>query len=270
MKIQLTRSLWGVTDSWETCFPRFKRAGYSLIESPLPPIDQRARFQNLLAEHGLGYVALIYTSGNTLKEHIESFKSLVCDALTLRPVLINSQDGRDAFDEADAIKYFKAVLTIEPDLGLTVTHETHRTRIFYNPWVTRRMLERFPAMKLCADYSHWVVVAERLLQDCEDIMQLCAERCLHIHARVGYEEGPQTPDPRAPEYARHLEAHERWWKQACVAQAKRGHKTMTLTPEFGSPNYLHTLPYTNTPVADLESICDWVAHREAKLLASRR
>ena len=72
---------------------------------------------------------------------------------------------------------------------------------FANPWNTQRILRRFPSLKLTCDYSHWVCVAERLLPDCGEILQLSADHCWHLHARVGFEEGPQVPDPRAPEWS---------------------------------------------------------------------
>jgi len=267
MKVKLVRSLWGVSDGWETSFPRIKGVGYAAIECVPPPADQRERFTSLLKQHRLGYVALIYTTGTTVQDHITSFKTKISDAQTLDPLLINSQCGRDAFDESDAIKYFKAALAFECDLDIEVCHENHRTRIFYNPWITGRMLNRFPTMKFCADYSHWVVVTERLLDDCTDILTLCATRCIHIHARVGYEEGPQTPDPRAPEYARHLQAHERWWKQIYQAQAAQNRAALTLVPEFGGSPYLHTLPYTGAPVANVDDVCNWIAKRQARELS---
>lgn len=95
----------------------------------------------------------------------------------------------------------------------------------------------------------------------------CADHCLHLHARVGYEQGPQVPDPRAPEYQRHLETHETWWRTVWEAQAKRGFRISTLTPEFGPPDYLHTLPSTRAPVSNLEEICDRQAQRQAENFA---
>ena len=76
------------------------------------------------------------------------------------------------------------------------------------------------------------------------------------------------PDPRAPEYARHVEAHERWWAQIWASQASRGFAATSLTPEYGPPLYLHTHPYSNTPVADLDAICRWQAERAAERFAA--
>jgi hypothetical protein len=124
-------------------------------------------------------------------------------------------------------------------------------------------LARFASLKLCCDYSHWVCVCERLIDDELGILRKCATRCLHLHARVGYEQGPQVPDPRAPEYERHLAAHERWWRLVWQAQRKRGDAVSTLTPEFGPPLYQHTLPFTAVAVSNLWEICDWQAARQA-------
>lgn len=95
-----------------------------------------------------------------------------------------------------------------------------------------------------------------------EIIKLCAQRCIHLHSRVGYEQGPQVSDPRAPEYEAHLLAHERWWDIIWKTQKDNGHLMSTLTPEFGPPEYQHTFPFTKTPVSDLWEICTWVHNRQ--------
>jgi hypothetical protein len=177
--------------------------------------------------------------------------------------MINSHSGRDAWNDDQSRDFFEQALELEAALDIPVAHETHRGRILFNPWVTQRLIQQFENLHLCFDISHWVCVCERLLDTELDIIQQCAERCIHLHTRVGYEQGPQVPDPRAPEYQRHLEAHERWWQMVWDAQISRGQKISTLTPEFGPPDYLHTLPYSNMPVADLWEVCNWMAQRQA-------
>ena len=41
-----------------------------------------------------------------------------------------------------------------------------------------------------------------------------------------------------------------------------------MTPEFGPDGYLHTLPFTNAPVADLWEINTWMGHEERRHLAA--
>ncbi|MEM7014089.1 MAG: sugar phosphate isomerase/epimerase, partial [Verrucomicrobiota bacterium] len=83
----------------------------------------------------------------------------------------------------------------------------------------------------------------------------------HLHGRVGYDQGPQVPDPRAPEYADDVEAHFDWWRVVWKMQAERGFETITMTPEFGTDGYLHLEPWTQEPVADLWEINCWIAER---------
>ena len=48
------------------------------------------------------------------------------------------------------------------------------------------------------------------------------------------------------------------------AQKQSGMKITTMTPEFGPDGYLHELPYTREPVADLWQLNCWMAEEERK------
>jgi sugar phosphate isomerase/epimerase len=270
MKLRVFRHLWGITESWETLFPKIRALGYDGIEHILPEPSQRNLFRQQLDLHGFDYIAQMTTVGDSVSDHVESFRRTVADALTMEPRLINCHSGCDWFSEEEAVRYFNEALNVEAKLGITVAHETHRGRILYNPWITERLLKKLPELRLSCDFSHWVVVSERLLEKETAIIAQCAERCIHIHARVGYEEGPQVPDPRAPEYERHVLAHEEWWRMVWNAQERRGMSESTLTPEFGAPDYLHTIPYTREPVANLWDICNWQADRQRQNFTHHR
>lgn len=269
MELMIFRHLWGITEPWETLFPKIRDLGYQGIEHILPESSDVDRFQGLLERNGFTYIAQVITTGSTVDEHLRSYRAVVESASRLKPRKINCHSGGDWFSEEQARRFFSEALNYESKIGIPVAHETHRGRIFYNPWVTERMLKEFPLLKLSCDFSHWVVVGERLLETELGIIQQCAEQCIHIHARVGYEEGPQVPDPRAPEYQRHVAAHEQWWDLVWSAQERKGFAESTLTPEFGAPDYLHTIPYTRMPVADLWDICNWQADRQRARFLNR-
>lgn len=270
MDLLLVRHLWGVTEPWETALPRFHARGYGAVEAPRPSPADAPRLRALLDRHGLGGVAMVFTEGTTVADHVRSFREQLAAAAALRPLLVVAHSGRDAWDAADGAAFFADALAAGEDAGVPVAHETHRGRLLYAPWAAARYLDRFPALRLCADFSHWVCVAERLLDDQADTLAEAARRTLHVHARVGHAEGPQVADPRAPEAAAPLAAHERWWDAVWDAQEAAGRAVSTLTPEFGPPPYLPTLPYTGAPVADLDAICDWQAHRQRARFAARR
>lgn len=53
-------------------------------------------------------------------------------------------------------------MQLERVLGVPVSHETHRGRALFNPFITAHLLNRFPDLYITADWSHWTVVCERL------------------------------------------------------------------------------------------------------------
>lgn len=269
MELLVFRHTWGIEESWNTVFPRIAALDYAGIEAPLLHLERYDPDGALLNAHGFRCIPMIFTEGNTVAEHVASFEQQFVGSLSYSPLLINCHSGFDGWSEDDSSRYFEAVLRIEAEHGVPVAHETHRGRIFFHPWITKRLLDRFDTLKLCCDFSHWVCVCERLIDDQLPIIRQCAQRALHVHARVGYAEGPQVPDPRAPEYEAALLAHERWWDLVWDDQAARCLPASTLTPEFGPPPYLHTMPHTNGAVADLWDICNWQAERQKTRFAVR-
>ena len=275
MRLVTVRHLWGVEEEWATFFPRAKAAGYGAIEANILEMTptHREELRARLADLGLGLVAQIFTNGfipgGDVATHVESFRRQCDLAIAMRPRLINCHSGRDAFTRDEACDFFRRVTEHEGGLPVRVAHELHRGRVFYAPWSTVPVLNAFPALNVTADFSHWVNVCERLLDDQLPAIRLVAERCLHVHARVGHAEGPQVNDPRAPEWAGELVAHERWWDLCWTAQERRGLTESTLTPEFGPPPYQPTAPYTRQPLAELREICDWMAKRQVERFARR-
>ena len=269
MKLQLVRHLWGVdqTHGLQHYLPCWQEVGYKAVEVSLRKVPDRVVFLRFLKDNGLAWIPQIFSRdfvpGGTVREHLDSLQQQIEECLDAKPLFFNAHSGSDTWSLAQAEEFYSAVLEMERRFGVIIAHETHRLRYFGNPWTTRPILKRFPALKLTCDFSHWVCVAERLLDDCGEIIQLAADHCHHLHARVGYEEGPQVSDPRAPEWARHLAVHEKWWKVIWASQKQRGMAVATLTPEFGPAPYLQLLPFTQEPVADLADICDWMARRES-------
>jgi hypothetical protein len=86
----------------------------------------------------------------------------------------------------------------------------------------------------------------------------------HIHMRVGFAEGPQVNDPRAPEHAQALKSHEAWWDQILAKQAELGVASMTCEPEHGTDGYQQMLPFSNTETANLWDINKSIRDREAE------
>ena len=268
MKITLVRHLWGVdlTHGLDAYLPHWLEVGYEALEVSLRQVPDRTHLLRFMKEASFGWAPQIFSHdfqpGGSVRQHLDSLREQMEECLPYEPLFFNAHSGSDAWSAAEAEDFYAQAIDLEKNIGVPVSHETHRQRYFATPWQTRHILERFPDLKITADFSHWVCVCERLLPDMGATISLAAEHCHHLHARVGFAEGPQVPDPSAPEYAPELAAHEAWWDLVWQSQKRRGLTCSTLTPEFGPPPYLATLPHTHVPVADLAAICDWMASRQ--------
>jgi len=274
MKLTLVRHLWGVdhTPGLQSHESHWRGVGYEMIEAAYHFSPDQSQLIELLHRGDWPWIAQVFSRnfdpGGSVEEHLRTLRQQIDDCLPYQPVFFNAQAGADSWSLAETEDFYGNVLDMENELGIVIAHETHRLRCFGNPWTTRDILQLYPDLKLTVDLSHWVCVCERLLPDLGDIIALVATRCHHLHARVGYEEGPQVPDPRAPEWQAHLKAHEAWWDVMWNAQRKHGMEESTLCPEFGPLPYMPTIPFSNKPVADLEAICDWMATRESECFAA--
>ncbi|MDR3456446.1 MAG: TIM barrel protein [Verrucomicrobiae bacterium] len=270
MKLKTFKTLWGHTGSLDDALDACRKYDFDGIEGPVPvEAMERVVFQKGLAANGLDYIAEICTAGSyvpdrqaTPTEHIESLRRKAEAAVECRPLFLTVIAGCDAWSIAQSVDFFGEAMAIAGKLGVTASFETHRSRSFFNPWTTRDILKQLPALKLTCDFSHWCVVCERLIDTEPEVLALCAGRAHHIHARVGYDQGPQVPHPAAPEYRAALVAHENWWTQIWRSQAARGLTVTTMTPEFGPDGYLQCQPFTGKPVADLVEVNAWMAARQ--------
>jgi hypothetical protein len=213
--------------------PKVKAAGYDGIEYAIAAETDNRTIENVLNlanKHRLALIAQHYdTCTPVFNEHYDRFAAWL-ERIRRYPFLkINSQTGRDIF----SFNENNALINLA---GTGILHETHRGKFSFAAHLTREYLIANPAMQLTFDISHWVAVAESFLADQPEAVQLAIDRAAHIHARVGYQQGPQIPDPRAPEWQEATRIHLGWWKR--IAARHHTSPTLTITTEFGPYPYL--------------------------------
>ena len=273
MMLSLVRHLWGVdlSEGLRLYVAGWHKAGYMVIEAPLSAVPDRRELRHALDGEGFGWIPQIFSNmfsgGGSVQLHLATMRQQIEQCLDESPRFFNAHSGSDAWTLDEAEEFYLRSAELELEFNILISHETHRSRYFGNPWNTMRLLDRVPEVKLTCDFSHWVCVSERLLEDAAAIFERVACNCHHLHARVGYE-GPQVPDPRAPEWRNHLLVHERWWELIWTTRAAMGMREITLTPEFGPFPYLHSIPFTQEPISDLAAICDWMAGRQSSHFAA--
>lgn len=264
MQLQLFKTLWGHSGALADAAEQAVAAGFIGLEGNADrlPHDE---LHLALQSRGLRYIQEIVTAGNyvprrhdTVEQHIADVERQLQLGRSLQPQQVTIIGGCDAWSLDQSVRFFGESQEIAARMGIVCSFETHRSRSLFNPWVTLSILERLPELRLTCDFSHWVVVLERQLDDDWDAVLQVAKHAHHIHARVGYDQGPQVPHPAAPEYAHALASHQRYWEAIWSAQRAAGYSVTTMTPEFGPDGYLHTLPFTRQPVADLWEINAWM------------
>ncbi len=270
MKLEIFRTLWGYRGTWQQALLEARTAGFDGFEARVPEAAaERAAFAAFLRDNRVPYIAIVFTSTPVLPlqsatpaDHLADFARKLQWAAELEPRLVNVLAGNDRWPLAQQVDFFGAALDIARRSGLHCSFETHRARSLFNPWLTLQLIEQVPDLRFTSDISHWVVTCERLLDDPADDLSAFVERVQHIQARVGYDQGPQVPHPGAPEYAAALAFHQQHWEAIWRAQQARGFTGTTLTPEFGPDGYLHHLPFTDVPVADLWGLNAWMGRTE--------
>ncbi len=264
MRVLMVKSTWGMTEPWPEQIEAIARAGYDAVEVPITALTEPDAFFATLKAKCLLWVGQVFSTGGAhdVREHIESFQRQVEDSVPWKPLLLDAHTARDVMSFDEQCRFYEAALAIEQRWGVAIGHETHRSRAMFTPWTTAALLNQFPALKVTADLSHWVNVCESYLEDHREAVDLTLSRTIHIHGRVGHPEGPQVPDPAAPEWAEALARHEVWWDQIRAYRTAAGQDHLTFDPEFGPPGYMPTLPHSGQPVADLWRVCAWMAERE--------
>ena len=244
MDIIFTKSFWELdldsfADPMLTFVVKVRDDGFDGTEMFLPLIDDEpGKVLDLHEEHHLRAPIIdIVTEGETPNDHRQSFDRMVDRALEFLPPLINSHTGRDVFAFADNVSLFEHAIAVSEEIGIPIVHETHRFRPTYSAIETRRYLEELPGLLLNADLSHWMVVHESDLSDQAETVETALRRSRHIHARVGFAEGPQVGNPMASIWAPQVERHIELWQRIVDHCREASVPTLAITPEFGPPRY---------------------------------
>ena len=270
MKLHLFKTLWGHEAGMEEACKQACAQGFSGIEGPVPGnLADVQLMYDLLLRYELRFIAEITTAGSyvpdrhaSLEQHIASLEKKLQACQSLSPLFVTCLGGCDAWPEEKSIRFFEAAMALANDYAIPISFETHRGRSFFNPWVTARICDALPAIKLTCDFSHWCVVCERLLVGEEETLSKIFTKAFHIHARIGYDQGPQVSAPSSSLYEQALLSHESWWQAIWQSQQQRGFEQTTMTPEFGPDGYQAVDAITGEPLGDLWQMNSWVGHRQ--------
>ena len=241
---------WGFEGEKIAFIEKAKASGYDGIEvwAPRDPSQQK-EISAALKKYNMKVIFLCGSNPNLpYEESLREYISYLKNTFKLNPLAVNSHTGSDFYSYEQNRAFIEQARKLSNDYGIPIYHETHRGRFSYSMPETIKYLEKNDALNLTLDISHWMVVHESLLDNRADLFDKVIHKSRHIHARVGFEEGPQVNDPTAPEWEIALKRHLAIW-EAVIQKNWEEKKTVSITTEFGPPNYMPTEPITRRPLS---------------------
>ncbi|MFS4466704.1 sugar phosphate isomerase/epimerase family protein [Maribacter sp. 2210JD10-5] len=229
---------------------KIKEAGYDGTEIILPyDENQKEIIVNEAEKLGLEIIALW---GGVIvgdfDQSIQTYEAHLRNACSINPKFVNIQTGKDHYTFEENMAFLNLAKAISEETNVKVIHETHRGKFSFAAHIIREYLEKNKDLRITADFSHWCNVSESLLEDQQHHVALAITRTDHLHARVGFSEGPQIPDPRTPEWKYALEAHLTWWDAIIELKKSQDNTEFTISPEFGPFPYMTMMPFTGLPI----------------------
>ncbi len=242
---------WGFKEGTEIFIKKAKAYGYDGIET-WAPIDKQKQIQILkwIKENNMKIIFLCGSNPSLpFEKSLSNYKEYLKNTLELSPTAINSHTGSDFYSLSENMAFIEVANELSNQYNIPIYHETHRGRFSFSLPQTIEYIEKNKYLSLTLDLSHWLVVHESLLKNRQELLDKIIKRSNHIHARVGFEEGPQVNDPSAPEWKNIVERHLDIW-EAVITKNLKEKNNVTITTEFGPPNYMPTLPITKKPTSD--------------------
>lgn len=266
MKLLFTKSKWEAASlSLESFLDLVKADGFDGTELYIPNQPETPRdIRRAHSRRGLLLVAQIVTCGATPDDHCRSFEERMRRAFDCQPLFINCHAGSDLFLDHENNKICQFGIDLARSLGVSLCFETHRGRPTFSGPSTCRLLQALPGMRLTADFSHWMCVHESLLSDQPKNIAAAQARSDHIHARIGFSQGPQVSHPLAREFTLLRDLYLGWWQDIAALRRSENRPYLTITPEAGPPPYMPIVPSTGQPIADAwqinVAVRDWLRH----------
>lgn len=225
-------------------YPKFAKLAHSYgfkgVEVAVNPFLQNVgEVKQYFDEYDLKLIVqLPYATGLHASIMREQFLRMIEKCLQYDVFWLNCHTGRDYFNFDENLLFLTESQNLVKGSSTYLSHEIHRGRFSYDPMQILDYLKESPDSMLTADFSHWCVVTESMLENHQEILNQLYARCSHIHARIGHEQGAQLVDPFEPKNERYRSAFQSWWQE--IVQANYSidpDKMLPVTCEFGPRPY---------------------------------
>jgi len=247
-KLEIFQSLWamelrrpGVPERpVEENFKMAAAAGYHglCVDPAVHEIENCLKLEPLFREYGLKCMV------NAFPATVEDLPPLLDLANELDAILVNVIGQVMPLTVEEGVPVIHQWMADAQQARLPLLFETHRDCTLNDLYYALQLIEAVPAMRLCADLSHYVIDREmRLpLNDTDrNYMHRILERSDCFQGRIANREQVQVQID-FPQHREWVEQFRAWWKEGIGMWRKRNDENATLIflCELGPPPYAMT------------------------------
>lgn len=247
-KLKVYQSLWamelrrpdGFEWSDEARFKMIAEAGYDgvCLDPAVHEIDENLAKKHLFEKYDLGCMV------NAFPKTDDDLRQLLQFSKDMNATTVSIIGTVYPVNAADAIPIIRGWIKIARETGVDVMFETHRDCITNDMFMTLELLEALPDMRLCADFSHYVLNRELSLPMSEDFKTHFAaltHRSDCFQGRIASREQIQVPIA-FPQHAEWVDLFKQFWKDGFKSWRSRNAADAELVflCELGPPHYAMT------------------------------
>ncbi len=217
-----------------------KAAGYHglCIDPAVDEIEKSLALIPLYEKHGLKCMV------NAFPYSIDELTPFLNMAKEMNATLVNVIGGVMPMTVAEGAEVVERWMQDAEDASVPLLFETHRDCTLNDLYYTLQLLDAVPAMRLCADLSHYVIDREMPLPLSDrdhDFMQRILSRSDCFQGRISNREQIQIQID-FPQHQAWVEQFKQWWKEGISMWRERNDDDATLTflCELGPPPYAIT------------------------------
>ena len=218
-KLKIYQSLWAMQQRGpdgfefgdELAFKMIAEAGYHgvCLDPTAEEIEQNRKLKPLFDEHGLELMINAFPSSD------DDLRKLLDFAMEMDAKQFSIIGTVYPLTAADAIPIIKRWIEISDQVGMPILFETHRDCITNDMFFTLELIKAIPEMRLCADFSHYVLNRELELPLSDwwrDLFDQLIVRSDCFQGRVANREQIQVPI-NFKQHQEWVELFKFWWQR---------------------------------------------------------
>lgn len=181
MQIKFCCPHWGSENlNLSDFYQKVAQAGYDGVERTLKNEKEAEENLEFAQKHDFLFIAQYADSFTaSFEEYFEHYQKRLEFLASYKPYFINAQTGKDYYTFEENKKLIDLATKTTQKTGVPIVHETHRGKFSFAAHITKVFLEQIPEIQITADFSHWCNVAESLLADQEEAINLAIQKAVH-------------------------------------------------------------------------------------------